>query len=224
MRVLLVEDNRSLSSWLARVLRKNQYVIDCVYDGDSADEAISATDYSLVILDLGLPGFGGLEVIRRLRKRGQTTPVLILTATDTLASRVSGLDCGADDYLAKPFDVAELEARIRAQLRRTGGSRSPEVELGPLALDTNSRLFRLAGQSLDLTPREHAVLETLLRHAGTTVSKQKLFESVFGFDEDVHASAIEIYIHRLRRKLEPSPVQIATLRGLGYLLRLSDGC
>jgi two-component system response regulator TctD len=222
VRVLLVEDNPSLSSWLARVLRKSHYVIDCVYDGESADEAVRATDYSLVILDLALPDLGGLEVIRRLRKRGQSTPVLILTATDTLASRVSGLDCGADDYLAKPFDVAELEARIRAQLRRTSGSKSPEVELGPLVLDTNSRLFRLDGQPLDLTPRERAVLETLLRHAGTTVSKQKLLENVFGFDEDVHASAIEIYIHRLRRKLEPSPVQIATLRGLGYLLRLSN--
>jgi two-component system, OmpR family, response regulator TctD len=222
MRILLVEDNLSLSSWLERLLRKSHYAIDCVHDGESADEAIRATDYALVILDLALPDFGGLEVLRRLRKRGQAMPVLILTADDTLASRVSGLDCGADDYLAKPFDAAELEARIRAQLRRTGASRSPELELGPLTLDTNSRLFRLNGRPLELTPREHAVLETLLRCAGATVSKTKLLESVFGFDEDANPAAIEIYVHRVRRKLEPSRVSIVTLRGLGYLLRLGD--
>ena len=143
MRILLVEDLRQLSDWLAKTLRKDHYVVDCVHDGEDADHALKTQAYALVILDLSLPGIGGIEVLRRLRARGATVPVLILTANASVAGRVSGLDSGADDYLAKPFDLSELEARIRAQLRRAGNQKNPLVELGALVFDTNSRQFTL---------------------------------------------------------------------------------
>ena len=157
MRILLAEDNRDLSAWLARLLRRDHYVIDCVHDGEEADIALKMQDYALVILDLGLPGMGGLDVLKNLRRRGRTTPVIILTAQDSVASRVAGLDGGADDYLVKPFDISELEARIRAQLRRHSPGKNPLVEFGPLVFDSTARAFTLRGQPLALTPREHAV-------------------------------------------------------------------
>src|SRR5450631_1699461 len=166
MRILLAEDNRELSDWLARLLRRDRYVIDCVHDGEQADEALATQDYALAILDLGLPRLNGLEVLKRLRKRGAATPVIILTAQDSLASRVAGLDGGADDYLAKPFELSELEARIRAQLRRGSGAKTQWQEFGPLAFDSTVRSFTLAGAPLTLTPREHAVLERLIRDVG----------------------------------------------------------
>lgn len=223
MRILLAEDNRDLSDWLARLLRRDNYVIDCVHDGESADEALATQDYGLAILDLSLPGMGGLQVLKNFRKRGGATPVIILTASDSVASRVAGLDGGADDYLAKPFDIAELEARIRAQLRRGGGgAKNPLIEFGPLVFDSNSRAFALGGAALSLTPREHAVLETLLRGAGRTTQKSKLAETVFGFDDEANPNAVEVYVHRVRKKLEGGGVAIATLRGLGYVLRLAN--
>ncbi len=138
MRILLAEDNRELSSWLARLLRKDNYVIDCVYDGEEADEALATQDYALVILDLGLPRIDGIEILKRYRARNTTTPVLILTANDAVSSRVQGLDSGADDYLVKPFAINELEARIRAQLRRGHSNKATQVVHGPLLLDTTS--------------------------------------------------------------------------------------
>ncbi|MBV9219106.1 MAG: response regulator [Methylobacteriaceae bacterium] len=222
MRLLLAEDNRDLAGWLARLLRQSNYVVDCVYDGEAADAALRVQTYALVILDLALPRLGGLEVLKRLRRRDATTPVLILTANDAVSSRISGLDGGADDYLVKPFDVDELEARVRAQLRRGTNQKAPVVALGPLALDTNSREFRLGGAVLALTPREHAVLETLILRANKATAKTLLAESVFGFDDDANPAAIEIYVHRLRKKLDGSGVEIVTLRGLGYVLRADD--
>jgi two-component system, OmpR family, response regulator TctD len=219
MRILLVEDNLQLAEWLARLLRKSGYTIDTVYDGEDADHALKSQDYSLAIIDLGLPGIGGLEVLKRLRARGAVTPVLILTANDTVSDRVRGLDAGADDYLAKPFDVEELEARVRAQLRRAGPSRNPVITYGPLVFDTNTRIFLLDGEPMSLTPREHSVLEALIRKAGQTVPKTGLIDSVFGFDDEAAPNAVEIYVHRVRKKLEGSAVTIATLRGIGYLLR-----
>ena len=219
MRILLVEDSRQLSDWLAKALRKDHYTVDCVYDGEDADQALKTEPYALVILDLSLPGMGGMEVLRRLRARGNAVPVLILTANASVAGRVSGLDTGADDYLAKPFDLGELEARIRAQLRRASNQRSPMVELGALSFDSISRQFTLAGASLSLTPRERAVLETLLQRVGRPVAKAALAESVFGFEDEANPNAIEIYVHRVRKKLQGSGVGIATLRGLGYVLR-----
>ncbi|HEX6959898.1 MAG TPA: response regulator [Ferrovibrio sp.] len=218
MRILLVEDNRDLASWLAKLLRAGHFAVDCVHDGADADQVLATNDYALVILDLSLPKLGGLGVLQRLRARGSTVPVIILTANDSLDGRVAGLDAGADDYLAKPFEFAELEARIRVQLRRANNSAVPVIACGDLAYDTKMRRFRLAGQDLSLTPREHAVLEHLLLKAGQTVSKTQLHESVFDFDQEADASAIEIYVHRLRKKLEGGRVQIRTLRGLGYVL------
>ena len=223
MRILLVEDSRQLSDWLAKTLRKDAYVVDCIYDGEDADHVLKTESYDLVILDLSLPGTSGIEVLRRLRGRGNMVPVLILTANDSVAGRVSGLDTGADDYLAKPFNLSELEARIRAQLRRAGNQKNPVIELGTLAFDTNGRQFSLSGTALALTPRERAVLETLIHRAGKAVGKANLAEKVFGFDDEANPNAIEIYVHRVRKKLEGSDVGVATLRGLGYVLRKRNG-
>lgn len=222
MRILLAEDNRDLSDALARLLRRDHYVIDCVHDGEAADEALATQAYALAILDLSLPLMDGLDVLRNYRRRGGATPVIILTARDSVASRVAGLDGGADDYLAKPFDIAELEARIRAQLRRGAGGRPTQIEFGPLAFDSNARGFALNGQPLALTPREHAVLETLIRAQGRTTPKGALAQSVFGFDDEANPNAVEVYVHRVRKKLEGGGVGVATLRGLGYVLRRDD--
>ena len=219
MRLLLVEDNRELASWLGKALRQAQYTVDIVNDGEDAEHALHVAEYALVILDLALPKIDGMTLLRKLRQGGNKVPVIILTANASLGGRVAGLDEGADDYLAKPFEMAELEARIRAQLRRGNDRASPEIAIGNLVLDGRTRQFSLGGYALALTPREHAVLEHLVLKAGTTVSKAALMESVFGFDDVADASAIELYVHRVRKKLEGSAVQIATLRGLGYLLR-----
>jgi two-component system response regulator TctD len=219
MRLLLVEDNLELADWLARVLRRGNFVVDVLHDGEAADHALSLETYDLVILDLTLPSMSGMQLLRRLRSRSETVPVIILTANASVDGRVAGLDEGADDYLAKPFDIAELEARIRVQLRRSARRPAPVISCGTLAFDTNTRLFRLGATPLALTPREHAVLETLLLKAGQTVSKSQLSQSTFGLDDLADPSAIEIYVHRVRRKLEGSDVRIVTLRGLGYLLQ-----
>ncbi|MFK0164712.1 response regulator [Rhizobium sp. NPDC090279] len=219
MRLLIVEDNRELASWLGKALRQAQYVVDIAYDGEDAEHMLKVAAYAIVILDLSLPKMDGLTLLKRLRQSGNKVPVIILTANASLDGRVTGLDSGADDYLAKPFEIAELEARIRAAVRRGHDRAAPEIAVGDLVFDGGTRQFYLAGESLALTPREHAVLEHLVMKAGTTVTKTTLSESVFGFDDLADTSAIEIYVHRVRKKLEGSTVQIATLRGLGYLLR-----
>ncbi len=220
MRLLVVEDNRTLAHWLAKLLRGGNYVVDCVYDGETALFGTDLENYDLLIVDLGLPEMGGIDVVRHIRAIGLSTPILILTAKDALQSRVEGLDAGADDYLTKPFDVEELDARLRALLRRSNTTLKPELRFGSLSFDQNTRLFAVNSTDLHLSPREHALLETLLRKAGTTVSKEMLLECSYGFDDEVNLSAIEVHIHRLRKKLENSGVSIVTLRGLGYLLRL----
>ncbi len=219
MRLLLVEDNLELAEWLAKILRRDNFVVDVLHDGEAADHALSLETYDLVILDLTLPGMSGIQLLRRLRGRDDAVPVIILTANASLDGRVAGLDEGADDYLAKPFDMAELEARIRVQLRRSARRADPIITCGGLAFDTKTRQFRLGEAPLSLTPREHAVLEALLVKTGQTVSKAQLSQTIFGLDDLADPSAIEIYVHRLRRKLEGSDVSIVTLRGLGYLLR-----
>jgi two-component system response regulator TctD len=219
MKILLVEDNRALSEWLARTLRTDHYTVDCCHDGGDADRLLLTESYDLVILDLALPGMDGREVLRRLRDRQNAVPVLILTAFDGTRDRVAGLDIGADDYMAKPFEVHELEARIRALLRRANQQKNPIITCGSLTYDSNSRGFSMGGQALSLTPREHAVLETLMVKSGKTVSKQALAGSLFSVDEEVNPDAIEIYIHRVRKKLESGDAVIVTLRGLGYLLK-----
>ncbi|MBA8818546.1 DNA-binding response regulator [Ochrobactrum sp. P6BS-III] len=219
MRILLVEDNLTLASWLAKSLQQSNYNVDTVHDAADAEQALAFTEYNLVILDLGLPDKTGLDVLEQIRKRGNEVPVIILTANASLDGRIRGLDAGADDYLAKPFELSELEARIRAHLRRASQRTAPVVTCGLLRFDTNTRLFSVGEDALPLAPKEHAVLEQLLRRIGTTVSKATLVQGIYDFDSETDENAIEIYIHRLRKKIEGSKAEIVTLRGLGYLLR-----
>lgn len=223
MRILFVEDNSKLSDWLARLLRKNKYIVDCVDNGVDADATLSTQSYDLVILDLGLPEMDGFEVLKRFRARKALTPVIVLSANDALSDRVSALDHGADDYVVKPFDIHELEARIRARLRDRAGAKTQSVALGSLEFQTGSREFSLSGAPFALTRREHATLETLLMAARRVVPKNVLIESVFGFDDHAQPNAIEIYVHRVRKKLEGSGLVIVALRGLGYSLREHHG-
>ena len=218
MRILIVEDDPVLSNGLIRSLRDADYAVDAASDGGQADHILSAQSYDLVILDLGLPKLEGYEVLRRLRRRGSTTPVLILTALDTLDDRVKGLDLGADDYLTKPFDLPELEARVRALIRRGQSGGGSLLSHGALTLDTAGRRAMLNGEPFELSAREIGVLEVLMLRSGRVVNKDQLAEALYGWDEEVGANAIEVYVHRLRRKLEPAGVTIRTIRGLGYLL------
>ncbi|MGN4150346.1 response regulator [Burkholderia gladioli] len=224
MRVLLVEDNPSLAQSLTDALAAARFAVDHMTDGEAADHLLRTQDYALVILDLGLPRLDGLEVLRRLRARRNAVPVLILTAHGSVEDRVRGLDLGADDYLAKPFELTELEARARALIRRSNGHEQTRVACGPLEFDSVDGGFRLAGEPLALTPRERAVLEVLILRHGRAINKEALSEKIFGIDESVNADAIEIYVYRLRRKLEGRGVAIVTLRGLGYLLEAKDSC
>ena len=218
MRILIVEDDPVLADGLTRTLRAADYAVDCVSDGAEADHVLNGPNYDLVILDLGLPRLDGFEVLRRLRRRGSRTPVLVLTARDAVEDRVKGLDLGADDYLAKPFDLAELEARLRALIRRGQSGGGSIIEHGALKLDTAGRRATLGGEPLELSARELGVLEVLMLRSGRVVNKEQLAEKLYGWDEEVGANAIEVYVHRLRRKLEPAGVTIRTIRGLGYLL------
>ena len=222
MRILLVEDHLELSRWIGQALQDAHLTVEFAMNGADADSLLHTQEYALVILDLTLPKMDGLEVLRRLRARGGKAPVLILTARGGLNERVQGLNLGADDYLAKPFELAELEARVKALLRRSQGNEAPTLRCGALSFDTVTRLFHYGGAALALTPREYAVLEALLARAGRVVPKDKLFAEVFTLDDEASPDAIEIYIHRLRKKLdtvEEGRVVITTLRGLGYLLQ-----
>jgi two-component system OmpR family response regulator len=218
MRVLIVEDDPLLADGLTRSLRQSDFAVDCVPDGEQADHVLAVQHYDLVILDLGLPKVDGFEVLKRLRRRGSTVPVLVLTARDALADRVKGLDLGADDYLTKPFDLPELEARARALIRRGQSGGSSLLTHGPLTLDTSGRRATLAGAALELSAREFGVLEVLMLRSGRVVNKEQLAEQLYGWDDEVGSNAIEVYVHRLRKKLEPAGVAIRTIRGLGYLL------
>nr|WP_319565352.1 response regulator [uncultured Rhodoferax sp.] len=219
MRILLVEDNQTLADWLSRTLRKEHYTVDWINNGADADFALRSEHYNLLILDLAIPKLDGKTLLKRLRARHDNTPVMILTADNSMQSRVSELDHGADDYMVKPFDVQELEARIRVLLRRAANVVNPLITCGDLCFNTNTKEFMLAGEPLPLTPRERAVLELLILKMGNTVPKQILAQSLFSMDNDVSPDAIEIYVHRLRKKLEKSIATIVTLRGFGYLLR-----
>jgi two-component system, OmpR family, response regulator len=217
MRILIAEDDRIIADGLCRSLRQNGFAVDCAGNGTDADTALVTNHYDLLILDLGLPKLSGLEVLRRMRGRGNKTPVLILTALDGTNDRVKGLDLGADDYMGKPFDLAELEARVRALTRRSTGT-SPVMQYGALTYDQVGRVAEVNGQSLDLSARELGLLEILLTRIGRLVSKDQLVDQLCGWGEEVSHNAIEVYIHRLRKKLEPAGVRIATVRGLGYCL------
>jgi two-component system OmpR family response regulator len=218
MRILIVEDDPVLGDGIERSLAGAGYGVDRVVSGTAGDAALAGQDYDLAILDLGLPGMDGLEVLRRLRHRGGRAPVLILTARDAVGDRVTGLDLGADDYLVKPFDLAELEARARALLRRGQFGANPQISLGPLVFDSVGRRALVNGSPLELSSREVGVLEVLLARSGRVVAKEHLAERLSRWGEEIGANAIEVYVHRLRRKLEPSGLVIRTIRGLGYLI------
>ena len=218
MRILIAEDDRVLADGLSRSLRAGGYAVDVVEAGDNADSALLTQPYDLVILDLGLPGISGLEVLRRLRARKINVPVLILTAADSVEQRVRGLDLGADDYMAKPFALSELEARVRALTRRALGNGQNLLRHGDLCLDPVGRVASINDVVLDLSARELGLLETLLQRAGRLVSKEQLVDHLCEWGDEVSNNAIEVYVHRLRKKLEPGGVRIATVRGLGYCL------
>ena len=217
MRILLAEDDSVLADGLTRSLRQSGYAIDCVKNGQDADTALSTQEFDLLILDLGLPKLSGLEVLRRLRARSSLLPVLILTAADSVEQRVEGLDLGADDYMAKPFALSELEARVRALTRRGAGGPTV-VRHGPLVYDQVGRSAYINDQMLDLSARELGLLEVLLARTGRLVSKEQLVDHLCEWGEEVSNNAIEVYVHRLRKKIEVGGVRIATVRGLGYCL------
>lgn len=226
MRMLIVEDDPLLADGLSRSLGTLGFAVDLATDGLTADHMLITQSYDLVILDLGLPGMDGFEVLRKLRHRGGqagTAPVLILTARDALEDRVKGLDLGADDYLTKPFDLPELEARVRALVRRGKFGASPQIVHGRLSFDTIGRRALVDGKPVDLSARELSMLETLLLNVGRVVSKEHLAEQVRGWGEEPGANAIEVYIHRLRKKLESAEISVRTVRGLGYLLDKPSG-
>ncbi|MFZ2853854.1 MAG: response regulator transcription factor [Rhodocyclaceae bacterium] len=217
MRILLAEDDPIIADGLCRSLRQTGYAIDWAGNGIDADTALMTNAYDLVILDLGLPKLPGLDVLRRLRARSSAVPVLILTALDGINDRVKGLDLGADDYMAKPFELPELEARVRALTRRSSGT-TPTIQCGALTFDQVGRSAQLCGAALELSARELGLLEILLSRAGRLVSKDQLVDHLCGWGEEVSHNAIEVYVHRLRKKLESGGVRIATVRGLGYCL------
>ncbi len=222
MRVLLVEDNRAMRDATADHLRACGFAVDPVQCGEGALSAAAVAGYDAVILDLGLPDMDGVEVLRRLRRsRNADTPVLILTARDAIEDRVGGLDAGADDYILKPFDLTELEARLRAVLRRPGTRRDPIYSYGDLTFDPASRAATVVDANLDLTRREASVLEELIRADGRIVVKDALEERVYGFDDEVSGNALEASVSRLRRKLlaAKSMVRIEVARGIGYRLQ-----
>ena len=218
MRILVAEDDAILADGVARSLRQAGYAVDWVKNGVEADSALDADEHDLLILDIGLPRKSGLDVLKRLRGRNSHLPVLILTALDGVNDRVRGLDAGADDYLAKPFELAELEARVRALTRRGMAGAPTLLRHGALSYDQVGRVARVNGEALELSAREVSLLEVFLQRAGRLVSKDQLVSHLCEWGEEVSANAIEVYVHRLRKKLEAGGVRIVTVRGLGYSL------
>ncbi|MDA8384113.1 MAG: response regulator transcription factor [Betaproteobacteria bacterium] len=223
MRILIVEDDAVLADGLTRALRQSAYAVDWVRTGIEADQVLSSAVHDVVILDLGLPKLDGFDVLRRLRERSSPVPVLILTARDSLDDRVTGLDLGADDYMTKPFDLPELEARIRALIRRGQCGTSTTIIVGTLRYDSVGRRVLANDAPVDLSARELGVLEALMLRAGRVVSKEQLVEHLCDWGEEVGINAIEVYVHRLRKKLEKSGIHFRTIRGLGYLLEKPSG-
>ncbi len=218
MRLLLVEDDERLARGVAASLEAAGFSVDRLENGEDALQLAGAEPYAAIILDLGLPDLDGLDVLSRLRTRGAVTPVIILTARDRVDDRINGLDRGADDYMAKPFDPRELESRIRALVRRSQGTPDPVLRIGTLVFDRSSRTVSLDDSVLDLRRRELAVLETLMGRPGKVIPKERLSAEVFAFDDAVTPNALEVYVGRLRRKLQPSGPAIRTVRGLGYMI------
>jgi two-component system OmpR family response regulator len=218
VRLLIVEDDTSLATGLMRALSNEGYDVSAAFNGEEALERVRSEPYDMLVLDIGLPGIDGFEVLRRLRAGGYALPVLILTARDAVDDRVRGLDLGADDYMPKPFALPELAARVRALGRRGRGQVGPRIVHGPLVLDTAARRAWLNGEPLEMAAREWSVLQVLLERVERTVSKEAIIEAVAGLSDDLSLNAIEVYVSRLRAKLEPAGIRIRTVRGFGYML------
>jgi len=218
MRILVVEDDETLGTAMTQSLAHAGYAADLTANVADALHALAMENFDAIVLDLGLPDRDGYEVVRHLRRHGKSLPVLILTARDAVEDRIQGLDLGADDYVVKPVAMAELQARLRALVRRSSGASSPRLEIGRLQLDTPGKCAYLQGKALDLSAREWSVLEYLATHSGRIVSKEQLIQAITAWDRELSGNAIEAYVHRVRGKLEGSGVVIRTVRGLGYML------
>lgn len=216
MRLLLVEDDKLLGDGIQAGLHQAGYAVDWMENGETAEAALQTEDYELMVLDLGLPGRSGLDVLKSLRAKDNDLPVLILTARDTVSDRVAGLDAGADDYLIKPFDLAELNARIRALIRRHKGRASPLIEHGDLTLDPAAHTVTRGGAPVSLSQREFAILQMLLENRGKVLSRARLEEGLYAWGKEVESNAVEVYIHHLRKKLGPGLIR--TMRGVGYVI------
>ncbi|MBY0577778.1 MAG: response regulator [Burkholderiales bacterium] len=217
MRILLVEDDEALGDGVRVGLAQERFTVDWVRDGKEALAALEAESYALMILDLGLPRLSGIELLKLIRSRGLALPVIILTARDTVADRILGLDCGADDYVIKPFDLDELAARIRALTRRKMGRAEPLLVHGNIVLDPAAHKVTLDGEVANLSPREFAVLRELLENSGIVLSRDRLEQSLYGWNEEVESNALEVHIHHLRRKLGAKLIK--TIRGVGYVIQ-----
>ncbi|MCS6777889.1 MAG: response regulator transcription factor [Chthonomonadaceae bacterium] len=221
MRVLVVEDEEKVASFVKKGLEQSAYTVDVVDNGEDALACALTNDYDAIVLDIMLPGKDGFSVVRELRERGCTTPVLALTARDSLEDRVQGLDSGCDDYLAKPFHFEEFLARLRALLRRKGTARTPRLEYGGLVLDPITRMVTRDGRPVELTNKEYALLELLLRHPGQVFTRTAILESVWGYDFDAGSNVLEVYMNFLRKKIDHGARRklLHTVRGVGYVLR-----
>jgi two-component system, OmpR family, response regulator QseB len=217
MRLLLVEDDALLGNGIEVGLKQAGFAVDWAKDGRAAQLALDTTEYELIVLDLGLPRISGMELLQQLRRSGSDMPVLLLTARDTVRDRVAGLEAGADDYLIKPFDLAELVARIRALLRRAHGRSAPTIRYGDLVVMPDSLMVTRGSEQVQLSARECAILIDLLEHRGTALSRARLEESLYGWNEEVESNAVEVHIHNLRKKLGTDLIK--TIRGVGYLIR-----
>lgn len=216
MRILLVEDDPELGDGLTVGLRQAGFAVDWLRDGHSADQALQSESFDLIVLDLGLPRLSGMEVLNRARGRGQTMPILILTARDATGDKVSGLDAGADDYLVKPIDLDELSARIRALTRRSAGRAAPLLTHGNLSIDLAAHCVTLAGEEVELSSREFSLLQILIENAGRVLTRTQLEQSIYGWRDEPDSNALEVHIHHLRKKLGSDLIR--TLRGVGYTI------
>lgn len=221
MRLLLVEDDESLGDATRVGLSQFDYVVDWLTDGEAARAALRTESFELIILDLGVPKLSGLALLQHIRQEGNKTPVIILTARESIEDRVKGLDCGADDYIIKPFDLQELNARIRALVRRSQGRADPILQYKNITLDPAAHSVEVDGVLVNVPRREFALLQKLLENSGHVLSREQLMQSLYGWEEDVDSNTLEVHIHNLRKKLNTNCIR--TIRGIGYMAEKNDG-